>query len=508
MALACPHCGSHHVQCRGATTAGSQRYCCMSCGKWTTQPVIDDAATTSQLDLRSLRKAKRFVVTSAQNNTPLHQPFWKSLLTYCDHNNAQLLVIPVRYRNPDAFHQNEDEAMEWPVEVLPYLLDKDYVVNDHLVFMGDLKINATAVSPLTGLDTIAGTRSAIIGHAQVEMKMIATPHQKLPKMLHTTGTVSLKNYSRSKAGKKAEWNHSLAAVVVEVKGEKFWVREISCDDNGGFYDLDNYYTHDRVSAGHRAEALVLGDEHVKFLSPEVKRATWGRNGIVNALRPKVLVRHDLHDHYSQSHHHESDTILKITKATNGHWSIKDELELTRDHLVETTPEDCESWIVESNHHDHLYKWLNRFDANRDPHNAVFAWKLKGKVAEAIEKGEDNDPFKVYIKTCLPADVLQRIRFVGSNDTALIGGIDVSQHGHVGPNGSRPSPMGFAKSAYRMFTAHSHTPHILHGLWTVGVSAPMMGYTKGLSSWMTTHGVIYPDGKRTLIHIIGDQWHGD
>lgn len=452
-----------------------------------------------------LRKAKIYVVTSAQNNTELHGPFWRALLNYCTAREAQMLVIPAHYRNPDAFHQDADADYSWPAEVLPYLLDRDLALSDTLMILGDAKINATATSPLTGFDALSGLRSAIYGHAQVQMRMVATPHAALPKMLHTTGSVSKKNYSRSKVGKKAAFHHTLGALVLEVYGSRFWVRELQCDDRGGFYDLDAYYTAETVSTGHRAEAVVLGDEHVKFADPDVQRATFGPGGLVEALRPKVLVRHDIHDHYSQSHHHEPDTILKVIKAQAGDWSVRDELELTRQHLVDTTAEDCESWVIDSNHHDHLYKWICRVDENRDPHNGVFAWKLKGFIAAAIERGQDADPFKLFLRHTLPSDVLGRVRFVGANDSALIAGIDVSQHGDRGANGSRPSPSAFARAAHKMITGHSHTPGIEKGCYTVGTSTLRLDYAKGLSSWMTTHGIIYPNGKRALNHIVGGDW---
>lgn len=469
----------------------------------------DNAPSRRQSQLTAtaaeLRKAKLYVVTSAQNNTELHTPFWRALLNYCAAREAQMLVIPTHYRNPDAFHQEADADYTWPVEVLPYLLDRDLALSDSLMVMGDAKINATAENPLTGFDALSGQRSAIYGHAQVQMRMVATPHAALPKMLHTTGSVSKKNYSRSKAGKKGAFHHTFGALVLETSGGRFWVRELQCDSQGGFYDLHTYYSADEVTTGHRVEAVVLGDEHVKFADPEVQRATFGAGGLVETLRPKVLVRHDIHDHYSQSHHHEADTILKVCKAHIGDWNVREELELTRQHLINTTPDDCQSWVIESNHHDHLYRWINRFDANRDPHNAPFAWKLQGYLAHAIECGLDPDPFRLFLQHTLPPDLLARVRFVGANDSALVAGIDVSQHGDRGANGSRPSAAGFARAAHKMFVGHSHTPAIEKGCFTVGTSTARMGYAKGLSSWMLTHGIIYPNGKRALNHIVGGDW---
>lgn len=462
------------------------------------------SAPVSQLTASddNLRKSSVFVVTSAQNDTLIVKPFWKSLMRYCKVSDAQMLVIPTKYRNMDAFHQDEGSA--WPPEVLPYLLDRDFTLSDTLMVMGDGKINATASNPLGSLDALSGPSSAIYGHAQVQMRMVATPANELPKMLHTTGSVSEKNYSRSKAGKLAGFHHTHCALVIEVSGSKFWARELHFDGIG-FYDLDKYYKPGGITKGHRAEALILGDEHVKFSDAMVQKATFGADGITETLRPKVLVRHDIHDHYSQSHHHESDTILKVQKTVSGDWSVGAELELSSQHITDTTPDNCESWIIDSNHHDHLYKWLNRFDANRDPHNAIFAWKLQGWVADAIARGLDADPFRLYLRYSLPDKVKKRTRFVGPSDAATIAGVDVSQHGDRGPNGARPSPIGFARSSRKMFVGHSHTPGIFQGCYTVGTSTKNMEYAKGLSSWMTTHGIIYANGKRALLHVVEGRW---
>lgn len=296
---------------------------------WKTEAQPDLQQSQLTATVAELRAAKIYVVTSAQNDTELHKPFWQALKVYAAARSAQLLVIPAHYKNPDAFHQEADANYTWPAEVLPYLLDRDVALSDTLMIMGDGKINATASNPLAGFEPLSGQRSAIYGHAQVQMKMVATPANALPKMLHTTGSVSKKNYSRTRDGKKAKFHHTLGALVIETSGNRFWPRTIQCDSSGGFYDLDAYYTAAGVTTGHRVKAVVPGDEHVKFADAEVLRATYGPAGIVETLRPEVLVRHDIHDHYSQSHHHENDTILKIQKAHAGDWHVRAELELTR-----------------------------------------------------------------------------------------------------------------------------------------------------------------------------------
>jgi hypothetical protein len=417
------------------------------------------------------------------------------------------MVIPTRYRNPDSHHEGIADDMTWPAEVQPYLVDRDIKVHKHLMLMGDMKINATAANPLNGVESLSRGRSAVYGHAQVQMRLVATPRHDLPRILHTTGSCSVPNYSRSTAGKKALFHHSFGALVVETCGNRFHMRELLGSDDGSFYDLTRRYDVSSVTDGHSIAALVLGDEHVKFMTPEVRRVTFGPGGIVETLKPGVLVRHDMHDHYSGSHHHESDTLLRVAKAHAGDDCVEAELTLLRDHIAATTPPGSVSAIVQSNHHDHLRQWLNRFDPKKEPHNALFAWELYGRLAQAIRLKEDADPFRVWLKGNLPDEVKGRVTFLDPDHEHLICGIDVSQHGDKGPNGSRGSLKGFARLSNKMFVGHIHTPGIEQGAWGVGVSAPNMAYASGLSSWLASHGIIYANGKRAFTHIIGAHWRG-
>ncbi|GAH08828.1 unnamed protein product, partial [marine sediment metagenome] len=172
---------------------------------------------------------------------------------------------------------------------------------------------ATAVNPLTGFAPLTQGSSAIFGHAQVAMQTVPTPADVMPAIMHTTGSVSLKNYSKTGRGIKAEFHHTLGAVIVEKKGEYFHMRHVCAQDNGSFFDLDRQYTTKGWKGGYRIEALVTGDEHCLWMNPEVKRGTYGEGGLCELLRPKVIVRHDVLDAYSISHHHRKNAVVQWAK---------------------------------------------------------------------------------------------------------------------------------------------------------------------------------------------------
>lgn len=460
-----------------------------------------DQVVESTLDIKLAKKLRRFVITSATNDSPLNKKLLQSLINFTQDTQSQLLVLPVRYRNPDAFHQGMQTGMSWPQELKPYLLDTDLILNKNLIIKST-KIVATAAQPLTGLQSISGTRSGIFGHPQMQMEMVATPAATIPKQLHTTGSLSKHQYARNKTADKARFNHSDGALYVEIQGDRFWIWQLLSDTKGEFYHFDKQYTPDNVTDGHRALGLVLGDEHVKFADKKVQAATFHDKGSICAVfKPLALVRHDIHDHYSGSHHHKTDHILRLHKHLSDDDSVSDELALSVDHVNRTTPEDCKNYIIESNHHDHLRKWLNETDPKKDLKNAVFYYEMMDRISRALVEGDTRDPFVLYMSDRLEVDH----EFVNSNQRKLIANIDISQHGDRGPNGSRGGKNGFARSSYKMIAGHSHTPCIEKGFWQVGTSTLNMGYKKGLSSWMVTHCVIYPNGKRCLLNIVKGSW---
>src|SRR6185312_1242175 len=71
---------------------------------------------------RDYSKYSRFVITSAQNATPINEPFFATLLNYCKINKAALIVIPYRYKNPTSVFEAADMDY-WNEKLVPYLMD-------------------------------------------------------------------------------------------------------------------------------------------------------------------------------------------------------------------------------------------------------------------------------------------------------------------------------------------------------------------------------------------------
>lgn len=462
------------------------------------------------------RNVGKFVITSAQNNTPIHRPFFATLLKYCEENDAKLIIIPYRYKNPTSVFTDKEHE-HWDQAVVPYLEQGNRKIAPDLVLVGGVKIQPTAVQPLSGFEGYTGNSSAIFGHPKIQLKTVPTPSKELPKILVTTGAVTKPNYTDSKAGFKGEFHHSLGALIVEVTEQEFHIRHVHGQTDGSFYDLDKYYTEFEVIPNQRVAALVTGDTHAMFLDKEVEAATYSNpDSIVNVLRPEMRVFHDLNDFYSRNHHHRGDDLINFAKHLFGNDDVEAELQIAADLIDRYNDPDSLNVIVKSNHDEALDRWLREANPLNDPKNARFYFYMKYNQYKSVKKSDNGrfdafDPFEFW---CKNPDQQRGLKsrentvFLKRDESLMVANIELGFHGDVGPNGSRGSIQNMSKIGAKSIIGHSHSPGIYEGVYQVGTSSQLdMGYNSGPSSWLTTHAVVYPDGKRTLIHIINGRWRG-
>lgn len=447
-----------------------------------------DIQCPSTLDLDKAKNNSSFIVTSCCNNSKLEIEFLQALENFVEHNaGCQLLIVPVRYKNLSAMEHNE--GYEWPSQIYKYALLEDLHLNDSLVVSG-LRLQATAVNPLSGLHANSGVKSAIYGHPQLAMELVPTPKSELPKMMHTTGALNKPSYSSTKAGGKATFHHSISAVYVKIVGDKFYPIQL-CWDGQGFYYLDEYWTKYGVTSDNSCSAIVLKDLHEKHADDYITQAT---ENLKKKVNPTTLIWHDIYDHYSQSYHHDLMTRIKIARD--------------HDHLVGDEVRSCISFIqrygegyknviVESNHHDHLDKWVCEYNPKHDPHNAEFYSQVFNQMINS-ETSALQSSFDHYAGDDVDYE------FISPNEPYWIESIDVSQHGHRGTNGTKGTPRGFARTHHKTVIGDKHTPQIEKGCWTVGVWNTDLEYAKGLSSWLSADCIIYKNGKRALVFYIDDK----
>jgi len=430
---------------------------------------------------RKCEKGSRLIVTAAQHNTDPDVNFLRSLKQAAKFYNCELAIIPIHYQNKDA-SEDEEYKKEWHKTLQPYLVHTDIIFSNHLI-RSDVRINATTIHPLAGKQAHGGDMSVVFGHPQIAMEPVPTPADHMPKRLFTTGAVTIPNYTITDAGEKARFHHAQGALILEKVKDTVFVRQLNCDDTGAFYDLDRKFTPRTATEGHKALSLVTGDEHTIWNI--VERETYqNKTSIVKTLKPEYIIRHDILDGYAGSHHHKKNPMVQFKKFHAGTDDYREEIE----HAV-------------TNHHSHLEQYLSTADANKDHRNALFILEMQTKMREACLAGEDYDPFMLYVRDKLKC----QFEFLSRNEACLIGGVDVSQHGDVGTNGSRGSARGLSRATYKMTIGHSHSARIVQGVYQVGTSTGRLEYERGLSDHSNTHVIQYQNGKRSIIDIIDGKW---
>ncbi len=172
----CPKCGLRMH--KGPFTHGGKiRWQCRSRGeRGYCYSTTDPRPTVRTKEAEPLREFKRkltgnrFVVTSAQNGTDIHQGFFNALLGYCKANNAELLVVPIRYKNPTSVWTASQAGEDvWDPALAPYLYNQRKKLCPSIVLLGDVKTVPTAVRPLTGFEGMTHGESAILAHPKVQL---------------------------------------------------------------------------------------------------------------------------------------------------------------------------------------------------------------------------------------------------------------------------------------------------------------------------------------------------
>jgi hypothetical protein len=481
-------------------------------------------------------KKKRFIITYAQNNTPVHQKFFHNLVTYAEHIDADIHVIAGRYKNPTSiWTMGQAEEEKWSPIVLPYLDANRHDIHKYVSIMSDVKVHPTAVNPMTGMEAMSGVNSCIFGHPKMQMQTIPVLEDATPKMMLTTGACTHKNYTDSKAGKKGEFHHVIGFAIIEIKDdETFFARQVSAEDNGDFTDLytrvefigdevnikfndpmeksdwlDEHFMDkpivvdgdSKISNVTEIEACILGDLHWGHHDPDVIKAT---NRLLKRVQPEHVILHDVFDGYSISHHEMKNPFAQYGKE------VRDENNLQKE--VDEMLEGLENFagyknvvIVRSNHDDFIDRWLQNGDWKKQPtpkNSPLYMEYSAILLRQYAETPSD-------IKGVIPEIINRRFpEFItlGRRDSYKVLGWELGQHGDVGSNGSRGSLLQFRKLNTKIIVGHYHSPGRKDGALAVGTSTKMrVGYNMGPSSWLQSHVIIHKNGKAQHINFINGQY---
>lgn len=476
---------------------------------------------------------KRFIITWAQNDTPVHERFLLNIQSYSKKINADIHVIAGRYKNPTSVFTDKSHD-SWHEPVLKYLDAARHNVHKYLSIMSDVKVQPTAVNPMTGMQGMSGENSCIFGSPKVQMEMIPVLEGCKPKMMLTTGACTVNNYTDSKAGKKGEFHHTIGFVIVEIKDdETFYARQVTADDNGDFIDLfyDVKFEGDLVDLDFRdeefptiaegewktanfgadpvtwvgntnitkikeIEACVVGDLHFGNEDKDVVDTTFK---LLDILNPSHVILHDVFDGSSISHHEMKDPFAQYRKEVKGTNDLDSEINYMMTQLKRFKQFE-NVVIVRSNHDDFLDRWLKNEDWKKQPtpKNSMAYMNYSQRL---LRQYAESDKVSGIIPELINESIPEFIT-LGRSDSYIVSGWELAQHGDIGSGGSRGSIQQFRKLNTKIITAHSHSPGRKDGALAVGTSTKMrMGYNIGPSNWLQSHVIIHTNGKAQHLNFI-------
>lgn len=458
---------------------------------------------------RKQLKGNKFVFTSAQNNTYVHNGFLKALLSYCEAEGAELICGRYLY-NKNGYQGGKNDIWFDP-KVRPYLLAEGRTIAKDLVWCGELNILPSAVNPLSGLQNYTNEQSSIVPHAKMQLESMPTPKHDRARLMYTTGTITQRNYINRKEGQKASHDHIFGAVVVEVDEEGDWfVRQLHAEsDTGTFYDLDSKYeSSGKITRNIAIEAVNYGDLHSDSIAPDVEYACWeGKGNILDTLKPRYQLLHDILSQSRRSHHNIKCPLYMFKQFKMEEESVEEEVLLTTKLIEKLDRPFSERVVVDSNHDRALARFLIEQDFKKDPVNAVFMLKMLLATYESVGS---SDNFHTFEYACrLVNSNMDSVRFLRVDESFKVAGnVECGSHSDFGNNGGRGSILSFQKLGTKHNIGHSHSCGIKAGVYQSGMSGDLdQKYNKGGSSWSHSHILTYENGKRTIITQKGKKWRG-
>ncbi len=245
-----------------------------------------------------------------------------------------------------------------------------------------------------------------------------------------------------------------------------------------------------------AEAFIPGDIHNGSQDPTAMKA-WDE--VIKLTKPKHIVFHDLFDSRSVSHHEEHNLSKKVNRPEN-YKLLKNELDDLGAWLTEQ--KKAYPWVkfhaAASNHDEHLSIFVDSGKFIFDHHNYRLALEL------AIDRVDGKNMIAEYLKRNFGDGA--RIDWLTRDSSLVVGGVELSAHGDLGPNGSRGSLQGIERSYRNSVVGHSHSPKIFRSAWQVGTSTVLkMSYNRGPSGWLHAGCLVYKNGQRQMVVSINGKY---
>jgi len=470
-----------------------------------------DSSEIDYVDLKldkkvSLKTHKTFIITSACPTTHLDQKKddseirsnldkrgLNSLLNICKRLGGEFIVLPMRAhvmalnRQPNYFDK----------ELLKHIKNftREYRLHKYLVAL-DMRLNPQQINPITGMHNVKNVGrqkrgdSIIIAHPRQNMQVTSVGNTVSPRVIHTTGSITFPRYLDNRIGRIAENGHVMGGLLVEIKGDVFFIRQLQiASSDGSVVDMGYRYFPSGDRTEEQAEAVKLGDIHANYFDAERFKKYWGP--LLAKLSPKRLFLEDIFDGDSISRFNVKHPITKAIVPT-----LMEELQNTRKALSvikKMVPKLCEMYITYANHNTRLARYVDSTSWLRDNHSKQTYSLLLQASSDALS---GRDALQGLI------DARGKHRWLEHDSDIWVEGVQMGAHGHLGANGAKGSILGFTRMFDKAMIGHFHTPCIRDGIYVTGVVSSLRhAYSKGPSAWIECSGAVYKGGHCQLYMII-------
>lgn len=452
---------------------------------------------------------KYYLLSSIQNNTPMHTAGWENMCAYAQYLDAEILLGTFTYKTDylDVKKGKEKVAEEitYDDRATDFIQDTSVLLAKSLFWCGEQNIIPTAKRPTSGFENYNLAASNIIPHVKFELASVPAMAESSTKLNYTTGTLTPPNYIAKKAGLLAEQAHNLGFLIVEVNHKgNWWCRQVNIEpETGSFYDLPNIRVHNgQVIQDDVAASIYWFDLHSVEMSKEIKELCWGLGGIIDQIKPGYQFVGDVLSMCSKNHHDRKNFRTAYLKHLNKTDIVKDELTATVDVLNFITRPEITTVVVPSNHDDHFDRWILENDFREDFTNAEFLTQMQHEYVKGIK----NDANFKIMKTAMQACGLdQKIEFPGINSSYVVAGVENIIHGHIGVNGSYGNTKVLTKLSVPLNKGHSHIVEIMDNVYSAGACRLSFPYMKGAHSHSIGFIVTYKNGFRTTVIIFDNKY---
>lgn len=448
----------------------------------------------------SNKKSKRYFISSILPESFLDKEFFASVLYYCKITGAELVILPMRGIHHTHKHYSEE------VMAVADKFVTEYHINDNVKVL-EAQIPPMCPDPIALALRLAKDSSLILASPKQDLRSLPVLNTDKPKSIWTTGVLTSRLYPKTASGFKGELDSVLGGLILEVdpKTDRFYCRQVQANSDGSFYDMNKRYSATKVVPA-KAAYLYVGDVHSGFTLDYARKASIE---MANDLGVKCVGGGDWMDCYSISHHHEKKIktkVLKQERHDRKHVStLQNELDTLAKELllwVSKLKPGVTIDVIKSNHDEHL----DRYIEEQRWFNDFLNYRVSLDLAGAYLDGKN--PIQHWVESNYP-DLKGKINWLARDSAKRVSDkyILVSQHGDLGPNGSRSTNKNAEWSYLNCILGHSHSPSVMRVVKRVGTLALGLEYVIGASSHQVMNCAVYENGNYQMLWVANDgKWH--